>query len=220
MTEKEMGNRGTKSKLNLNFVKAQRVDGRWYESKTSYQRCTLKDFERNYQFRIPSCGFDPGATSKLWSCSNQQSIGGFSKFYSTVSNCNKNKPSIAVLKGGKKQTREDKGILNPWFVTGFSDAEGCFHLSISQNSSLKTGWEVRLNFQIGLHIKDLDLLKLFKLYFGVGLVFTRGSMVYFRVRSIKDLHIIFNHFNNYPLKTQKWADFPGPPAQVSWGPSA
>jgi hypothetical protein len=80
-------------------------------------------------------------------------------------------------------------------------------LSISQNSSLKTGWEVRLNFQIGLHIKDLDLLKLFKLYFGVGLVFTRGSMVYFRVRSIKDLHIIFNHFKNYPLKTQKGADF-------------
>ena len=69
MTENEMGYRGTKSKFNfLNFVKAQRVDGRWYEGYTSYQRCTLKDFERDYQFRIPTRPFESGATSKVLTC--------------------------------------------------------------------------------------------------------------------------------------------------------
>jgi hypothetical protein len=82
MSENEMGYRGTKTKFNLlNLVKAQRVDGRSYERKISYQRCTLKGFERNYQFRIPTWPLEPGAISKLGSCSNQQSMGGLNQLF-------------------------------------------------------------------------------------------------------------------------------------------
>ena len=127
-----MDYRGTKAKFNfklnfdftkfylfykfnlLNFVKAQRVDGRWYENKTTYQRYTLKDFERNYQFRIPTCGTATGPTP-VTGCSKQHSMVGYSKKYSTLSNCKKSNPSIAVLKDEKSQIKsnEDKGILNP-----------------------------------------------------------------------------------------------------------
>jgi intein-encoded DNA endonuclease-like protein len=44
--------------------------------------------------------------------------------------------------------------LNPNFVTGFIDAEGCFHVSIVDNTSLKVGKSVRAMFQISLHKKD------------------------------------------------------------------
>ena len=49
MNESEMGNRGTKSKINqmLTFVKAQRVDGDCIGH--PILRCTLMDFERSYQ---------------------------------------------------------------------------------------------------------------------------------------------------------------------------
>jgi len=29
--------------------------------------------------------------------------------------------------------------LNPWFVTGFSDAEACFRILIQKNNKLKVG---------------------------------------------------------------------------------
>jgi len=92
-------------------------------------------------------------------------------------------------------------------VTGFTDAEGCFCLSIIKDSRRKTDWRVSLSFQITLHIKDLALLNLFKQYFGVGNVTKRGSISSFRVDSIKELQIIVNHFKQFPLKSQKAADF-------------
>jgi hypothetical protein len=85
--------------------------------------------------------------------------------------------------------------------------EGCFILSIVQDYCQNLGWRVRLIFKITLHIKDLPLLNLFKQYFGVGNVTNHGSSSSFRVDSIKELHVIVNHFNKLPLKTQKGADF-------------
>ena len=97
--------------------------------------------------------------------------------------------------------------MNPWFVTGFTDAEGCFNLSIYKSSQLKLGWQVILKFIIKLHIKDLDLLQMFKFYFGVGNIVTSDSMATFIVYSIKDLAIIVKHFKKFNLKSQKCAHF-------------
>jgi hypothetical protein len=48
--------------------------------------------------------------------------------------------------------------LNPNFLSGFVDAEGCFHISIVDRAELKTGKSVRVIFQISLHKKDKALL--------------------------------------------------------------
>ena len=51
--------------------------------------------------------------------------------------------------------------LNPSFVSGFIDAEGCFSLrgqSPRWNKERKAGWAVKLSFQITLHQKDKALL--------------------------------------------------------------
>ena len=99
-------------------------------------------------------------------------------------------------------------IDNPWFLTGFTDAEGCFTISIFKNNRVKTGWTVKLSFQIALHEKDITLLEQIQLYFNVGNISKHGSqMVYFRIESIKDLAKIINHFDKYPLITDKKADY-------------
>jgi hypothetical protein len=36
-----------------------------------------------------------------------------------------------------------KPKLNPWFITGFIDAEGTFCCTIYKNKAYKTGWVVR-----------------------------------------------------------------------------
>jgi sulfite reductase beta subunit-like hemoprotein len=60
-----------------------------------------------------------------------------------------------------------------------------------------------------LHQKDKALLEQIQSYFGAGNIHKEGSRqsLQFRVCSIKDLAKIIDHFNKYPLITQKRADF-------------
>lgn len=59
----------------------------------------------------------------------------------------------------KLVTVENKHILDPNLITGFTDAEGCFMISIYKNKIYdETKWRVQASFQIELHIRDLDLL--------------------------------------------------------------
>ena len=58
--------------------------------------------------------------------------------------------------------------LDPYFVTGFADGEGCFHVSVTQNKNYNLGWEVRPSFIITQHVRDKTILEEIKNYFGVG----------------------------------------------------
>jgi len=67
--------------------------------------------------------------------------------------------------------------LDPWFVTGFADAESCFSISLVRKNKLKVGWEVKIRFQINLHQKDQALLEQIQSYFGVGSLYKKGSQI-------------------------------------------
>lgn len=60
--------------------------------------------------------------------------------------------------------------MNPRFVIGFVDGEGCFNISITKKNNLKIGLNVQLRtptpLQISLHKKDKPLLEYIKNYFG------------------------------------------------------
>ena len=96
--------------------------------------------------------------------------------------------------------------LHPWFLTGFSDAESCFMVRVIQTKS-KRGYQVQPSFSIGLHEKDRSLLESIKAYFGgVGKIDKQGKDSFlYRVASKKDLKVIIEHFEKYPLITQKRA---------------
>jgi len=98
--------------------------------------------------------------------------------------------------------------LDPYFVTGFSDAESSFSVSLGKPSNEKQGWRIMCIFVIVLHKKDLDLLNSINNFFGVGKVYLYSSdSCVFTVQSIKDLEIIINHFNKYSLISQKLGDY-------------
>ena len=67
------------------------------------------------------------------------------------------------------------GSLNPWFLTGFSDAESSFSILIQPNLKYKTKWRVKAVFAIGLHKKDIYLLKIIQAYLGVGKITKHGK---------------------------------------------
>ena len=100
--------------------------------------------------------------------------------------------------------------LNPYFVTGFSDAEASFIILILKEPKNKTNWTVKTRFSIGLHKKDTLILELIKSYFGgVGTISPQNKeSVQYRVGSLKDLNDkIIPHFDKYPLISKKQADF-------------
>nr|YP_010130208.1 LAGLIDADG endonuclease [Clavaria fumosa]QPZ51110.1 LAGLIDADG endonuclease [Clavaria fumosa] len=99
--------------------------------------------------------------------------------------------------------------LNPWFVTGIADSEGTFTIMIDQNIKRTIDWRVQAKFQIGINVRDLELLLQIQQYFnGIGSIGKSGNMIFYSISSVKDLtNIIIPHFEKYSLLTQKAADF-------------
>lgn len=104
--------------------------------------------------------------------------------------------------------------INPNYVTGFSDAEATFSISILKKPGYKLGYQVFPIFSIQLHKKDILLLEKLKSFFNVGTIRLKknkdniNDTVIFSVQSLKDItNSIIPHFNKYPLLTQKRADF-------------
>jgi hypothetical protein len=105
-------------------------------------------------------------------------------------------------------TLNNNNKLDPNYVTGFTDGEGCFYIGISPDNKSSSNFRIKLSFQIGLHEKDKDLLDLIKSYFGVGKVSKLASnSVLYRVSSIDELKVIIDHFDRYPLITYKYKDY-------------
>ena len=98
--------------------------------------------------------------------------------------------------------------IDPWWVTGFTDDEACFHLSITKSKKHKLGWEVRMSFTITLHQKDYRILEKIKSYFKVGQILEQGSkVVVYKIQSINDFLVLIDHFDRYPLMTSKYSDY-------------
>lgn len=103
-----------------------------------------------------------------------------------------------------------KCSIQPWFVTGFTDAEGCFQVRVSKYAGHRLGWQVRAVFSIELNRNDDQLLNQIRTYFGnIGSISynNRNIAVYF-VSSLNDiLTKIVPHFDEYTLITQKIGDY-------------
>ena len=69
----------------------------------------------------------------------------------------------------------DTANIDPWFFTGFTDAEGSFILRIRDNNKLSTGYSVQLGFQIGLHKRDRSILENIKSTLNVGVISDNGN---------------------------------------------
>jgi carbohydrate-selective porin OprB len=59
--------------------------------------------------------------------------------------------------------------LNPWFVTGLTEGEGCFCVSFAVRPKLKVGVEARPSFALSLNERDRELPGELQTYFRVRL---------------------------------------------------
>jgi len=99
--------------------------------------------------------------------------------------------------------------LNPWFIVGFTDAEGCFTGCIGKSKICRLGYNLRLDFCINLAVRDKNLILQIKKFFNLGNIsYSKdGSSIQFTVTNFIDLGIIIKFFQKFPLLTSKRHNF-------------
>jgi LAGLIDADG endonuclease len=114
------------------------------------------------------------------------------------------------------QLRADnqQGRLDPWWITGFVDGEGCFSISIFRNNTTKSGVQIFPEFVVTQGAKSLSVLEDLQRFFQCGNIYEnrrtdnhRESLYRYCVRSFNDLEDkIIPFFEKYPLRTAKRHD--------------
>jgi hypothetical protein len=98
--------------------------------------------------------------------------------------------------------------INPWVVTGLTDAEGSFNISVVKNKNSKLGWVTKLRLEMSMLKKDRSTLEELINYFGGGGIRKLDdNNLRFYIESLKDLTAVINHFDKYPLFTKKHEDY-------------
>ena len=174
----------------LNSVKEQRVDGSW----PLFIKANPINIKRSLRYTL--IGLERG-------CRSFNNVGLFSNTIESSKIKILTKVSLS-----KNYNTLAKCNLDPWFLTGFSDAEGSFIISIYRDEKSKFKWRVSAYFSIHIHVKDVLLLEQIHKTFGVGTLRKNNeNTVLFRVSDIKELQTIIDHFKNYPLVSAKYSDF-------------
>lgn len=96
--------------------------------------------------------------------------------------------------------------LNPYWVTGFTDADGCFY--INKGLTKKGTQSISSTYKVAQDYKDLNILYDLQNYFSCGNITIHKSEVRFEIMgSEKALKYVIPHFDKYPQITQKNADY-------------
>ncbi len=99
--------------------------------------------------------------------------------------------------------------LDPQWIVGFVDGEGCFFVGINPHPSLRMGVQVLPEFTVVQHKSDVQLLYGLKRYFGCGVVRrNHGDRMAYRVRGHSHLlDNILPFFEEHKLKSKKRIEF-------------
>ena len=105
----------------------------------------------------------------------------------------------------QQETARSMLELDPRWVTGFVDGEGCFSVSIHRNLNARStgGWQLHPVFRVYQHTRHRAVLEALIPMFGCGRLRPKGpnsSVVTFAVDSLRDLdsHVL-PFFERHPL---------------------
>nr|YP_009262022.1 LAGLIDADG endonuclease [Chrysoporthe austroafricana]AMX22097.1 LAGLIDADG endonuclease [Chrysoporthe austroafricana] len=108
---------------------------------------------------------------------------------------------------------ELNGTIDPYWLAGFTNAEGCFFINISKSKTIQ-GYSVQLKFVLTQHSKDKQLMEYIGIYLGCGRYEARsggklaGSLVVSKLSDLSGKIIPF--FDKYLIlgnKRKDYADF-------------
>jgi hypothetical protein len=105
--------------------------------------------------------------------------------------------------------------LNPWYITGLIEGEGCFCITISKHKTKKLGFDPRLMFEVEMIIEDKLLLEKLQKSLDCGQIYVLNYERYgwrphvkYAVKNVVDIQEkIIPFFKKYKLNGKKKKDF-------------
>ena len=99
--------------------------------------------------------------------------------------------------------------LNPDWIAGFIDGEGCFHIGISKHPELRFGHQILPELTVVQHKRDIDLLYRIRSVMNCGVVRrNHGDRYCWRVRKLENLaKVVVPFFDKYKLNSKKRIEF-------------
>ena len=106
-------------------------------------------------------------------------------------------------------------IINPWYLVGFTEGEGCFAIIITKHKTKKTKKDAYLCFEIELRADDRPILELIQKRLNCGRIVALNYQRYgwkphvkFVVKKQQDIFFkVIPFFKQFPLKGKKAKDF-------------
>jgi hypothetical protein len=98
--------------------------------------------------------------------------------------------------------------LDPMWIAGFVDGEGCFSVSVHRNPFMHRhrGWQLQAAFQVYQHQDHLNVLDDLRIYFGCGTITSKGpnsSVMTYSVTARRHLEeVIIPFFEGHPLRVK------------------
>lgn len=106
-------------------------------------------------------------------------------------------------------------VISPWYITGFTEGEGCFAILISKHHTNRLRRDANLCFEIELRIDDKQILELIQKRLNCGRIielhydrYGWKPHVKFVVRKQADIfYKVIPFFKQFPLQGKKGKDF-------------
>jgi hypothetical protein len=117
-------------------------------------------------------------------------------------------PNINPIERPIRKNFFDTKNVNPYWVTGFVEAEGCFFINTIKSKAYKTEYQIKLDFSVVQHSRDKILMENFVNYFDSGAVYENTQHVTYLASKFSDIQEkIIPHFKKYPLQGYKFSDY-------------
>lgn len=98
--------------------------------------------------------------------------------------------------------------IEPSWLVGFTEGEGCFFPGITKSKASKVGSAVSLRFILVQHIRDIHLMNSICNYFNCGKLVKYPQNVQYRIDKLSDIDkILIPLFNKHPLVGSKRHDY-------------
>ena len=105
--------------------------------------------------------------------------------------------------------------LDPWWIVGFVDGEGCFSVSTFKNSTCSSGFQTLYEFVVTQGETSKRAMEAIKTHFGCGAIYINRrhdnhhhNLLRYCVRKQEDLKTkIIPFFRKYPLQSAKQEQF-------------
>ena len=117
-------------------------------------------------------------------------------------------PEIALAHIPRPPLDSNQKISDPFWLAGFTSAEGCFFINLHKVTDRKLNERVKLGFKLIQHSRDEQLMKNLIEFLGCGNLFRKGDAFDLTITKFSNtIDKVIPFFEKFPIQGVKFIDY-------------